>query len=266
MKIAILGGGNMGAAYYKSFILKNIAKKEDITIYEKKEEQIELLKKTEVFSIKQNLGKEIKDFDVLILAVKPQDFSDLASEIKVYLSESQIIISIMAGVKLEKITSFLPLKNIIRAMPNTPAQLGKGITVFTTFSASKTAIETAETLLAATGKAIFTKEENQIDAVTAVSGSGPAYFYFIVKNMIDAGIEMGLDAEMASLLVKQTLIGSYHLMEASDKSLDELIKNVKSKGGTTEAALNVFSNESLDVIIKKGMKAAKKRSEELSKM
>jgi pyrroline-5-carboxylate reductase len=126
-------------------------------------------------------------------------------------------------------------------------------------------VRKVEKMLSTTGREIMVEEESMLDAVTALSGSGPAYFYYIVKHMIEAGKQMGLDESMSALLVKQTMVGAYHLMANSNKNLNELIANVKSKGGTTEAALNKFDEKHVGESIIEALKAAENRAKELSK-
>ena len=173
----------------------------------------------------------------------------------------------MAGIPIKVLEENLGHKSIVRAMPNTPAQLGMGITGFTAGKGTKIqAILKADNLLNATGKTIFLEDENLLDAVTALSGSGPAYFYYIVDAMIQAGVKMGLEEPVAALLVKQTMNGSFHLMNNADKSLQELIAAVTSKGGTTEAALKKFAEKGLSETIKEGLFSAEARAKELSKM
>jgi pyrroline-5-carboxylate reductase len=128
-----------------------------------------------------------------------------------------------------------------------------------------THLRKVENLINATGRSVFLEEESLIDAVTALSGSGPAYFFYIVKAMIEAGKNMGFDESLAALLVKQTMLGSFHLIQTSDKSLDELIKAVASKGGTTEAALKTFDGQNVADGIIAGIEAAQQRAVELSK-
>ena len=151
-------------------------------------------------------------------------------------------------------------------MPNTPAMLGMGITAY---SASPEVdinqLHKIENLINATGRSVFLEDEEQLNAVTALSGSGPAYFFYVVKAMIEAGKQMGFEESVAALLVKQTMLGSFHLINTADKSLDELIKAVASKGGTTEAALRQFEAGHLDETLKQGIIAAQVRSTELSK-
>ena len=120
-------------------------------------------------------------------------------------------------------------------------------------------------LLNSTGRSVYLEDENLLDGVTALSGSGPAYFYYIVDAMIKAGTEMGIDENLSKLFVKQTMLGAYHLINNSEKNLEELIKDVASKGGTTEAALKTFDENELKITLKKGILAAENRSRELSK-
>src|ERR1019366_1225899 len=208
---------------------------------------------------------KIANSDIYIIAVKPQDFEKVAAEIKSLLQSAKCIISIMAGVKISRIESLLNNKNIVRAMPNSPAELGMGMTGFTASSALPVEqIHKVENLLATTGRAVFFENEDLIDACTAISGSGPAYFFYIIKNMIEAGIKLGLDESTATILVKQTMLGSFHLMNSTDKSLDELIKAVASKGGTTEAALSSFNESQVGDNIQKGVVKARDRARELN--
>jgi pyrroline-5-carboxylate reductase len=172
----------------------------------------------------------------------------------------------MAGVPMLKIQTVLAHQLVVRAMPNTPAMLGMGITGFTASpEVDAPKLRKIENLINATGRSVYLEDEGMIDAVTALSGSGPAYFYYIVKQMIEAGKQMGFDEGMASLLVKQTMLGSYHLINNAEQTLDDLIKAVASKGGTTEAALRTFEENNIPEGILKGILAAENRAKELSK-
>ncbi len=265
LKIAIIGCGNMGLTYAKSFLQYNLVQKDDLLLIEKNAEYKERL--LPFGNVVNQIDERIKRYDAIILAVKPQDSKAVYPQLKAHLEPSQLIISIMAGIPIRVLEENLGHDSIVRAMPNTPAQLGMGITGFTAGKNTKIqAILKADNLLNATGKTVFLDNEDLLDAVTALSGSGPAYFYYIVDAMIQAGVKMGLEENVAALLVKQTMNGSFHLMNNSDKSLQELISNVKSKGGTTEAALNTFADRDLTEIIKQGLFAAENRAKELSKM
>ena len=153
-------------------------------------------------------------------------------------------------------------------MPNTPCILGLGATgFFANENITNKELNTISSLLQLNGVAVQVNSEDEIDAVTALSGSGPAYYFFIMKSMIQAGIDMGLSPDVADRLAKQTMLGSYHLMqEQAHLSLDQLIANVKSKGGTTEAALNTMIDKELDKNIVAALNKAKSRAKELSEM
>lgn len=265
MKITIIGCGNMGLIYARAFLKYNIVSKENLLLTEKSESRKQELLKLNIGEVCVTNDKRISSSNIIILAVKPQDFMELSMDLKQVLKSENIIISIMAGMKLEKIESALNQKNIIRAMPNSPAELGMGMTAFTASkSLSIEQIRKAENLLSTTGRTTFFENENLLDAVTALSGSGPAYFFYIVKEMIEAGKKMGFDEATSSMLVKQTMLGSFHLLNTANKSLDELIKAVASKGGTTEAAFKVFNETHVGENLQNGIIKARDRARELA--
>jgi pyrroline-5-carboxylate reductase len=265
MKIAILGCGNMGMAFAKSFLKYELVNRENLLLVEKNTERSELLQRSKEGIVVNTINADIGKYELLILAVKPQDFNVLAEEIKPYISSGQIILSIMAGITIQKLQESLEHKQVIRAMPNTPAMLGMGITGFTSSEGiSIGKLFKVENLINATGRSIYLEDESMLDAVTALSGSGPAYFYYFVKHMVEAGKKMGFDEGTSQLLVKQTMLGAYHLVNSAEQSLDDLIKAVSSKGGTTEAALKIFDKNRLSETIEQGILEAEKRSRELS--
>ncbi len=266
MKIAIVGCGNMGLAFARSFIKYDLVKREDLLLIEKNTERCTILAQNKEGVVVNVINRDIAKYDLVILAIKPQDFLTMAADLKEYLNEQQIVLSIMAGIPIGKIQTCLIHKNVVRAMPNTPAMLGMGITGFTSAEGiSIGKLFKVENLINATGRSVYIEDESMLDAVTALSGSGPAYFYYIVKHMVEAGKTMGFDESTALQFVKQTMLGAYHLINNAEQSLDELIKAVASKGGTTEAALKVFGELQLDQAIKEGILAAELRAKELSK-
>lgn len=266
MKIAILGCGNMGLAFARSFIQYDLVKKDNLLLIEKNEERRQVLTKAKEGIVVNTINDDIKQYDLIILAVKPQDFPVLATELKGRLADGQIILSIMAGITIQKIQNLLDYPHIVRAMPNTPAMIGMGITGFTSAEGISIAkLFKVENLINATGRSIYIEDEGMLDAVTAISGSGPAYFYYFVKQMVETGKSMGFDEGTALLLVKQTMLGAYHLINNAELSLDDLIKAVASKGGTTEAALQAFNHNEVNIGINKGLMAAEARAKELSK-
>jgi len=265
MKITIIGCGNMGLIYARAFLKYNIVSKENLLLAEKNEARKEELLKLNIGQVCVVNDRRISESDIVILAVKPQDFNELSQELKQVLKPENIIVSIMAGMQLERIAGTLEQNNIVRAMPNSPAELGMGMTAYTASkSLSIEQIRKAENLLATTGRTVFFENEHLLDAVTALSGSGPAYFFYIVKQMVEAGKQMGFDEATSAMLVKQTMLGSFHLLNTADKSLDELIKAVASKGGTTEAALTSFEKNKVGEGLQEGIVKARDRASELS--
>lgn len=266
MKIAIIGCGNMGMAFARAFLKFDLVKKEDFLLVEKSEDRLESLSDFQPGVITGVIGPQIGNYDLIILSVKPQDFASAGRALSEVINEKQIVLSIMAGVTIQLLQNVLRHKSVIRAMPNTPAMLGMGITAYSASpEVDPSQLHKVENLINATGRSVFLEDEEQLNAVTALSGSGPAYFFYVVKAMIEAGKQMGFEESVAALLVKQTMLGSFHLINNADKSLDELIKAVASKGGTTEAALRTFEAGGLDETLKDGIIAAQVRSTELSK-
>lgn len=266
MKIAVLGAGKMGISFSKSFLKYELIKAENLHLITRKKDKIEKISK-EFPGSNVSCFEELKEIaaDLVILAVKPQDFAFVVENISVQLNENQMLLSIMAGIKIEKIQKLFNHQKVVRAMPNSPTLLGMGITGYTAAEGiSFQDLMQIERFLNSTGRAVYLEDENLLDGVTALSGSGPAYFYYIVDAMIKAGTEMGIDENLAKLFVKQTMLGAYHLINNSEKSLEELIKDVASKGGTTEAALKTFEENHLKETLRKGILAAENRSKELS--
>jgi pyrroline-5-carboxylate reductase len=266
MKILIIGGGNMGMTYAESFLRSHIAKKQDMMILEKSPEKAAELAKKDIGTIYGTPETCLESADLIILAVKPQDTQALFQHLRPFVSGQQVFLSIMAGVKMSTISAALGVKKIIRAMPNLPAQIGLGMTVFTC-SDEVTRIELAmvQNLLNTTGKTIYVEKETMIDASTAISGSGPAYVFYFMDAMMQAARGMNFSETEAEILVTQTFQGAVELYTKSNFTCAEWISKVASKGGTTEAALKSFDTTHLYKDIVKGAIAAQKRAIELGK-
>ncbi|MCU0338821.1 MAG: pyrroline-5-carboxylate reductase [Spirosomaceae bacterium] len=266
MKIAIVGCGNMGMAFAKSFLQYDLVKKDNLLLIEKSADRATTLRDENTGVVVETISPHVGDYDVVILSVKPQDFNAIGEALRAVVQPQQVVLSIMAGIPIARIQDALDHRLVIRAMPNTPAMLGMGITGFSAAKELSFAqLLKIDNLINATGRSVFLEDESMLDAVTALSGSGPAYFYYIVKSMVEAGKQMGFEESMATLLVKQTMLGAFHLINNADKSLDDLIKAVASKGGTTEAALHEFEGGHLSQTLQTGILAAERRAKELSK-
>jgi len=265
MKVTIIGCGNMGLVYARAFLRYNIVNPENLLFAEKNEIRRDELQRMNIGRVIVTTDPEIRNSELIILAVKPQDFTELAPKLTGLIGEKTIVLSIMAGITISRLEKDLAHPFIIRAMPNSPVEVGMGMTGFSAHpSVSLEQVRSVENLLSTTGRTVFFEDEKMLDAVTALSGSGPAYFYYIVRAMVEAGKEMGMSEAVASTLVKQTMLGSFQLINNAAKPFDELIRTVASKGGTTEAALNVFEQGHMHDTLVKGIIRAGQRSSELS--
>lgn len=264
MNILIIGGGNMGLTYAQAFLRSLVTTREQLMILEHLPEKAVQLSELNLGTVYLDSKDCIKKADVVILAVKPQDSVALFEQIKPNTEGGQVFLSIMAGVKIKTIQDVLGVKKVIRAMPNLPAQIGQGMTAFTSADeVTRLELVMVQNLLATTGKAVYVEKEAMIDATTAISGSGPAYVYYFMDAMMQAAKQMGFSEAEAELLVVQTFTGAVDLYNKSDITCNEWIKRVSSRGGTTEAALNSFIQNSLHQDIIDGTMAALKRAEEL---
>lgn len=266
MNILVIGGGNMGKTFAESFLRANIISPNELFIFEKDENRVVELNEQKLGTAFSEEGKYFEDADIIILAVKPQDASKVYPLLLPYITPEKIILSIMAGIKITDIKKGLGATKIVRAMPNLPCQVGKGTTGY---KISKEVSDEDKTfiqnLLATTGIAIELTEEDKIDAITAISGSGPAYVYYFMESMIQAAMQFGFNRKDATDLVTQTFDGSISLFKENNLSCQEWIQKVSSKGGTTEAAISVFDQYDVKNHIGKGILRAETRSKELSK-
>lgn len=265
MKILIVGGGIMGHTYVEAFIKNHVAPKAHIYILDKNESKRYAFSSLGISHVYGSCDSYITNVDLVILAIKPQDFFSISSELKQYLKKDQLILSIMAGVSTSHITDSLNTKNIIRAMPNIPAMIGRGMTVYTAQdSVTREELTQVQNILNSTGKTLYVKSEEMIDAATAISGTGPAYVYFLMDQMIKSAIDMGFDEHQAEVLVSQTFYGAISLYNKSNEAPAEWIKKVSSKGGTTEAAFDRLDKDKTGDLIQQAIHAAKTRATELS--
>lgn len=264
MNILILGGGNMGMTYAQSFLRSRIVTANQMMVLCRNYERANHLSQNQEGRFFSDPRLCVKEADLLILAVKPQDSPRLFEEIRDLVEPGQVFLSIMAGVRMASIASALNVQKIIRAMPNLPAQIGAGVTAFTsTEPVTRIELVTVQNLLNTTGKTLYVEREDMIDAATAISGSGPAYVYYFMNAMIQAAQQMGFSISEAELLVSQTFTGAVDLYNKADLSCEGWIGKVASKGGTTEAALRIFRETALHEDIVAGANAALLRAREL---
>jgi pyrroline-5-carboxylate reductase len=262
-KVAVIGAGVMGEALIAALISYGV-KPEFITISEKRDERAaELIAK---YSIKAApLAANVSSADALLLVVKPQDMGAVLEEIKSSINPAAVVITFAAGKTISFISNGLGTGNpVVRVMPNTPTLVGAGMAA-ASMGAGVTDAQKGFVLgfLGATGKVIEVGEELQ-DAVTATSGSGPAYFFAFVEAMVAGAKELGLSDADATTLTVQTIVGAAKLLDESGKSATTLRENVTSPNGTTAAALASFGSSDLNSMVAKAMKTARDRSQELA--
>ncbi|MTG97438.1 MULTISPECIES: pyrroline-5-carboxylate reductase [Myroides] len=266
MKIAIVGMGNMGSTFANGFINSRFINPTDVLIYTRSKKVLEDNRNIHKLSYRYELDSGIATCDIVILAVKPQDFSTLADDLKKFIHQDQIIVSVMAGVSIDRLKKDLLVTKIVRSMPNLPTQIGKGMTVFTASEElDRKELFIIQNLINTTGKSVYVLEEHKIDAATAISGSGPAYVFYFMEAMIQAAISYGFEPSQAELLVKQTISGALGLYEANSLSTQDWIAKVSSKGGTTEQAIKYFNEEDILQKLVEGVNRAKAQSELLGK-
>ncbi|HYG52061.1 MAG TPA: pyrroline-5-carboxylate reductase [Flavobacteriales bacterium] len=260
MKVAIIGYGNLGKIYADVFCKYKLVEKGNLYILNRSRHAAN---GKGIFFTNEQVP-EIEP-DIVLLAVKPQDYTSVMETAARLKAKNTVYISVMAGITIETLKKTLGHNKIVRIMPNSPIEIEMGITGFTASGdISFEELKRVENLLSVTGRAIYFEDENMLNGVTALSGSGPAYFFYVVKNMIEAGKQMGFTESVSTILVKQTMAGALQLLNDKNKSIDELIATVASKGGTTFAAFEIFASFKMDEALIKGLKNAEKRAAELS--
>lgn len=277
VKLGFIGSGNMAEAILASIIEKDFITSTNIYISDPDEARCEYIKNKYQINISPSNDKTVESSDAVILAVKPQMMNAVLEQTFGNLkqrAEKLIIISIAAGITTKTIEDLIykdltPEQQVnipvIRVMPNTPALAGKGMSGISGGAfASKDSLEFAQKIMNSMGDSLIF-EESKIDAVTAISGSGPAYFFYFIETLVNAATKLGFSENEAQKLVFQTAEGSLALMKKTGENPSILRKKVTSKGGTTEAAINEFINNDFQEIINSVTKKAYERSIELSK-
>ncbi|MCG2678062.1 pyrroline-5-carboxylate reductase [bacterium] len=265
-RIAFLGVGNMATALMRGIIEAGLTRPEDIVISDINKERLRVTSHELQVIVAKDNREAVKEADVIILAVKPNDMEGLLSEIKESLDSKKLIISIAAGITTSYIEKMLKKEvPVIRIMPNTPVAVKEGASAFSIGEyVSQEEEKIVKSIFGAVGK-IVKVEENLMDAVTALLGSGPAYIFYIIASLIEAAISLGLNKKTATILAIQTVLGSAKLLQETGEEPAALKKKVTSKGGTTEAALLVLDEGKLKETLDKALKAAAKRSQELKR-
>ena len=259
----------MGSSILDGILSKKVMKKKDVFVVEPgKKQSLDLIKKgLKVFNNISKVNTKRLKINTILIAVKPQILKQVSMELKDHISDNIFIISIVAGKKIKFYKNIFGNKtSIIRVMPNTPATYGMGITaIYPCKQSPNLNLEITEKIFSSIGKVISVKQENKMDIVTAISGSGPAYVFLLIENLIKSAVSNGLDKSTANLLVKETLLGSSYMAKISEKSPEVLRQDVTSPGGVTEAALKEFNRNSIFFkTIDSAIKAAIEKSIKLS--
>jgi pyrroline-5-carboxylate reductase len=264
--IGVIGSGNMAEAIIKGVISSGMYKPKDIMASDIRPERLDFLAKE--YKVKTTLNNEelVKHASVLLICVKPQNVKKMLDGIEGKTRNNTLVISIAAGITTTYLAKHLNNCRIIRAMPNTPAMVGKGATALFSANADKAGVEYAAKLFSAVGRAVVVGTEDLMNVVTAISGSGPAYFFLLMEQMIEAAVQLGLEKKTATELVLQTAKGASLLAETQHptQSPSELRQKVTSPGGTTEAAINIFTQGQFDLLVQKALTAARDRSRQLA--
>ncbi len=274
-KVGFIGAGNMAEAIAGALIGSGVYKNKNIMMSDINTDRLDFIKNMYGAEITTNSADLVMKSDIIILSVKPQIMETVLNNItsSFETNNRKLFISIAAGIKSEKIESYLynnktdetkSLLPVVRVMPNTPSMVLSGMSGMSVNKyCTDSDIEVTRVILQSMGKVIQVKEE-EIDAITAMSGSGPAYIFYFIESMMQAGVDMGFSDDVTKLLTLETFKGALKLMEKSGESPDVLRKNVTSPGGTTEAALKVMEDRNIKNSIVDAIKTAKKRSIELS--
>lgn len=266
-KVGFIGGGNMARA-----ILTSLSEEKDrfeLFVCDRNEEKRQFFQETLNVHASANYQDFIESLDIIVLAIKPQGFPILLAELEPFIKPHQLIISVAAGVSVDAILRGLGQKShpIIRVMPNTPSTIGLGASaIYANNKVSEPQKIITEAIFSSCGVTAWLQEEKLISAAVAVSGSSPAYIYYLMEIMTKVGMEMGLDETNSKTLTQQAVLGSARYSQLSELSLETLKKNVMSPKGTTEQAIFSLENNHLDHIIKEAMTAAFNRDQELSEI
>ena len=261
-RIAFIGGGNMAGAIIGGLVRQGLAPAQ-IEVVEPFEAARDKLRQDWSITAQAAAGPVLADCSLVVWAVKPQTFKDAAAQARAHVGRA-LHLSVAAGIRSDSIAAWLGTDRVVRSMPNTPALVGKGMTaLFPRPAVTAADRESVERVIATTGDFLWVEQENLLDAVTALSGSGPAYVFFFLEAMREAGMEMGLSQQQAQRLAVGTFVGASELARASSDPPEILRERVTSKGGTTYAAITSMQQDSVKALFIKAMHAAQRRAAEL---
>lgn len=264
MKLALIGGGFMGEAVLRAGIAAGVLRPADVTVAEVNPARAETVAKAHGVATTGEARMAAAGADVVLFAVKPQEFGPVAASLAGGIGAGATVGSIMAGVRIDTLASALEHERIVRIMPNTPAAIGEGVSVWTaTAAVGESAREAVRSLLAAMGREVYVDDEKYLDMATALSGSGPGFVYLLIEAFIDAGVSIGFRRDVAELLAVQTFAGAARYAAQTGRHAAVLRNEVTSPGGTTAAGLQVLEAAAVRAAIIEAIEAAYERSREL---
>lgn len=262
LRVGFVGGGNMASAIMGGLLRQGMRPAQWVVVEPFEGQRQQLLAQLGVQALAE-AGQALQDCQVVVWAVKPQMFKEAAAPVRPHVSQA-LHLSVAAGIRTDSMVQWLGSERWVRAMPNTPALVGKGMTgLFARETVSVAERQTIEQLLSSTGQCLWVPREADLDAVTALSGSGPAYVFYFLEAMRQAGTEMGLDAETATKLAIGTFVGASHLAQEATDPPEVLRERVTSKGGTTYAALTHMAEKGVGQAFIEAMRAARRRAQTL---
>lgn len=260
-KIAFIGSGAMAEAMIRGLLDQEVVTPAQIVAADPWQARLKYLQERYGVNTTQDNAKAAEEGQIVVFSFKPQNLEAVVPSIRGHLRRQDLLVSIVAGVPIQKLSNGVAHASVVRAMPNTPAQIGMGITVWTgTDEISDLHKGQAQAVLGSLGEELFMNDERYLDMATALSGSGPGYVFMMMEAMIDAGVHMGFSRHVAEKLVEQTMLGSVEYAKRSNKHVAELRNQVTSPGGTTAEALYHMEKGGLRTVISRGIWAAYERS------
>jgi pyrroline-5-carboxylate reductase len=264
MKIALIGAGFMGEAIIAALLKQKSARPSEIYACDIDSARLTVIGKKYKVNCGSDIGKAISNSEIVLLSIKPQTLAAVLKDLKGKLKQRQLVLSIVAGARLDTIVKGLGHESVVRVMPNTPAQVGQGMSVWTaTGAVTQAQKDMTKTILVAMGEEIYVTDEKYIDMATAISGSGPAYVFLIMEALTDAAVHIGLPRKTAEKLVVQTVLGSAYLSRETGKHAAELKNMVTSPGGTTAEGLLCMEKGGMRAIIAQSVIAAYEKAQRL---
>ena len=260
--IAFIGGGNMASALIGGLLKRGLTSSQIQVVEPFSEQRAKLVQQFQV-EVSETPGASLNRATLVVWAVKPQTFREAAEQSRAH-TAAALHLSVAAGIRSDSIAHWLGTERVVRAMPNTPALIGQGMTaLFARPGVHAEERQRVEQVLSATGELLWVEEEAQLDAVTALSGSGPAYVFYFLEAMVQAGVDMGLPRTQAHRLAVGTFAGASELAKRSDEAPAVLRERVTSKGGTTYAALQSLEQNGVQQHFVRALQAARQRAHEL---